>query len=350
MRNSIIIAAAAAALLAAAPARADGGPTTFGRGIHGDGSPVPRPEVEPLLPTDPDPFPDVRLRLPRLRWQPGPGADLVDQVTLTRLPPGSLAVRYEGLQGYVVRRVRKELKSHWTRSLRDRWEGAVLDDDEYEAALTRMNEALSDAVVEGRWWERSWWHSLPPEKGGAPLTPYLQVVGQRVDVVRIGPWSLTNDLRARFDDVTIIGLDATRAVVRRPGRPFDLARSHARLDRVARASDDPEEEELEPPPLAPDEETDDALLPEPGIRLTFFPPEPEQAVGGGAWKFRLRPGIRFTLSNVEQAFVREVSLRLALTVATRKGRPPWLGVEAVLRYLPEDDVFQAGVEVAILSW
>jgi hypothetical protein len=150
--------------------------------------------------------------------------------------------------------------------------------------------------------------------------------------------------------VTIVGLDAPRAVVRRPDRPFDLARTHARLDRISRVGDDPAEEELEPPPLAPDEEVDDSLLPEPGIRLTLFPPEPGNQVGGSAWKFRLRPSIRFTMSKMETAFVREVSLRVTLTVATRKGRAPWLGVEAVVRYIPDDQVFQAGIEVALLSW
>jgi len=64
----------------------------------------------------------------------------------------------------------------------------------------------SDPRVNGVWWNRTWWESLPPEKGGAPAVPYVHVYGKENEL-RLGPLSITNTFKLRFDYVGFFELN-----------------------------------------------------------------------------------------------------------------------------------------------
>lgn len=305
------------------------------------------------LPDLPD-LPDLGLRLPRFSWAaPRPAGDLVDQVTLTRLPPGSLVVRYEGLQGLVVRRLQRELRVRWQRSLRDAWDAGVLDDDAYEGALEEMYDELTDVAAGGRWWTRSWRDSLPEAKGGAPARPYVHIVGQRVEVLRLGWLSLTSDGRARVDGLTVLRLDPSAGpYVRRGDGPVAvrLAREHARLARDPSGdAEDAGAGREDATDVAPPTESPSAIDAA-AVRLVFQPPSPTRWVGASEVRFRLRPTVRFGVGQVETYFVRDVALRGSVTWYAGLRRTPVASFEAVVRYETEDGTVSAGVELALLAW
>jgi hypothetical protein len=303
----------------------------------------------------------LALTLPRYSWLPARRAALVDQVTLTRLPPGSLLLRYQGFQGFVVGKLRRELRKRWLSSLRDQWEGQVLSDDAYEQALEAMYDDLALHEAGGAYWTRRWYESLPAEKGGAPEVPYVQQVGQKVDLVRIGSWSISNDMRAHLDGVTL-SLDAGQGpYVRRSDGSVAvrLAREHARLAR-ARGETDSEieagvvfDDATDPNPPSDDEGADATSG---FVRLTFTAPRPTRWLGGTEIKVKLRPTARFKLDQADTYFVRDLSLRAQFTFCdptTVEGRRfplPLACLEAVLRYQPENNELSCGVELALIAW
>jgi hypothetical protein len=305
----------------------------------------------------------LALTLPRYSWLPSRRAALVDQVTLTRLPPGSLLIRYEGFQGFVVGKLKRELRKRWSNSLRDQWEGRVLSDDDYEHALEAMYDELGLHAAGGAWWTRAWYDSLPAEKGGAPEVPYVQTIGQKVDIFRVGPWSVSNDLRAHLDGITL-SLDAGQGpYVRRSDGSVAvrLAREHARLAR-ARGETDAEieagevlDDATDPNPVN-DGEGEGADATTGFVRLTFAAPRPSPWLGGSEIKVKLRPTARFKLDQADTYFVRDMALRAQVTFCdptTVEGRRfplPLACLEAVVRYRPDSNELSCGVELALIAW
>lgn len=301
------------------------------------GDDEPRPVVErrgdiPAAPGPAEPI-DVTLRLPRLRWVSG--ADLLPLVSLTRLPPGALVIRYAGLQAVVVRRLQGRLRDRWHASLHDAWAAGVLSDERYEAALERMFDALVDHRAGGRWWERSWLDSLPASRGGAPDPPLEHVVGERV-ALRLGPLILTSDLRLQVERV---GMLAVEPDAPRPLRRLEtsrVAREHAWLRREVVDADDLVDDEVGRP------EAEVAGEPVPHVLAP--------ALLRPRWRLTLRPAVRVRISSGHGWLVRDVRLRAVLELFRGPGRLRFLEVELVLRYRPEDDEVLVGVELALVTW
>lgn len=327
-------------------------PLDRGDRIQGDGRVIPAPpradDFSRPGELEPPPFDaniELRLELPAYRWLPRPvhRADFLHQVSLTRLPPGSLMVRYEGIEGYVVRKAQSRLKSLWRDSIKDAWEGGVLDDHRYEAELDEMYNTLGDFRAGGRWWERSWLDSLTPERGGAPAQPFIHYVGRRLDVLRVGPMRFTNDLKARIDRVTVLSFDPDGGQIYRDFDLRRLAREHARLQR---SGDDLEDREDELPALTG--EQPDGGLAEPMVRIVLEPPDP--GLLPGYWRLRFRPSAGVNLFGEPSELVEEVSMRVALELFLGEERLKFMEIEALLSYDFQDNDAALGIEVALLTW
>jgi hypothetical protein len=320
--------------------------------IEGDGRLIPAPpradDFTRPLDDDPPAFDadiEVRLELPAYRWLPRRvhRADFMHQVSLTRLPPGSLVVRYEGIEGYLVRKTQSRMKSLWRESIKDAWEAGILDDQRYDSAIEHMYESLSDFRAGGRWWERSWLDSLTPERGGAPATPFVQKIGERIDVFSLGPVRFTNDFKARVDRVTILSFDPDGGQIHRDFDLRRLAREHARLQR---AGDDLDERDDELPALTG--EPPDGGLAEPMVRIALEPPEP--GILPGYWRLRFRPSAGLDLLGDPSEIVEELSMRVALELFLGESRVKFLEVEALASYEFEDNSASIGIEFSLLTW
>ena len=148
-----------------------------------------------------DPF---SLNLPLSYYSPEP-YDWVGAVTMTELPPGSLYTTFDGFHGVVVKHLRGQYKRFVRRALRKGWM-VLQDDEEPSTALhTRLAHIPPNPLSNGNWWERTWWESMPAEKGGAPETPYIQIIGEEI-AFEFGPLTVTNTLKFRFDYVAFFEL------------------------------------------------------------------------------------------------------------------------------------------------
>lgn len=305
----------------------------------------PKPETDDLG-SDPrrpvNPEVDVRLELPSFRWLPrvDNGSDFLHQVSLTRLPPGSLMVRYEGIEGLVVRKAYGRLKRLWRDSINDAFDAEMLDDHGLHAAYDDMYERLSDFNAGGRWWERSWLDSLTPERGGAPATPFVHQIGERIELFQLGPLSVTNDLRAHLDSFTILRVDPDGHQIYRDHDYGRLAREYAHIKR----DDDDDPEEL--PAILP--RLDARGASEPLVRIVLEPPDP--GLLPGYWRLRFRPQASFRLSGDPMSMVKEVSLRVTLELFLGADRRKFMEIDALIEYEPQDNVAVLGFEVALITW
>ncbi len=286
---------------------------------------------------------DVRLELPTFGWLPrvGNGADFLQQVSLTRLPPGSLLMRYEGIEGVIVRKLNGRLRKLWRESLRDAYDAEMIDDTTFRAASDDMYERLADFNAGGRWWERSWLDSLPPEKGGAPALPFVHRVGERLEVFSLGPLSFTNDLRAHLDSFTVLSVDPDGGQIYRDHDVGRLAREHAHLKR----DDEDDQDEL---PAIGIKRSSAHGTSEPLVRIVLEPPDP--GLMPGYWRLRFRPQAAFRLTGDPSQMVKEVSLRVTLELFLGAQRTKFMEIDALVEYEPDDRSAALGIEVALITW
>ncbi|MCO5168361.1 MAG: hypothetical protein M9894_18640 [Planctomycetes bacterium] len=327
------------------------GPRLEGVHLDGGGRVVrpPTPEVDDLgrdpdLRPSLDPRVDVRLELPSFRWLPRAthGSDFVRQVSLTHLPPGSLIVRYDGLEGFVVRKVQARMRKLWRDSIRDAYDAEAIDWDRYDRAFEVMHESFADHRAGGRWWERSWLDSLTPERGGAPANPFVQTIGQEIQVARLGPLSLSNELRVSLDRLSFLRIDPDGGQIYRDHDVRRLAREHAHLRRDD--ADDPEDL----PAIAVGKRTIIEGTQEPLVRITLEPPDP--GLLPGYWRLRLRPMAAFRVNGDPAEMLKEVSLRVTMELFIGEQRRHFMNVEAVARFQPADQEMALGIELSLLTW
>lgn len=311
------------------------------------------PEAESLVPAESFERPTLRsvcLELPPLSTlcEQEPGC-LVPQVTLRELPPGSLHIEYEGFQSFLVRKLQSRYRSLWKDQLELLYDETNMTDAEYRRAREEMNLAFADLKV-GRWWERSWLESLPPEKGGAPELPWVHEVGQEIDVVKIGAFRFTNELKIRIDGTTILALDPDPGLVFREreeiAEPRRVARDHARL---VRASRDPQYDGRRPTTRDGAVGRIPTLSPMLGIELV---PARRILIEGFTWRVKLRPQISARVPSDYRAagFVRQLSLRCSIDMFMGKKNAEVLGLDFSCSYSPEDREVVARADLALIRW
>jgi hypothetical protein len=349
----------AALLLAIVPARAQEvtafNPPLPADSIDGQGRVINpsgvEPEVEDVVPdTTPDRSSfdfdalDVRLELPTYRCVPRDArrGDFLQEVALTRLPVGSLIVSYEGIEGYIVKKVQSRLRNQWRTSLRDAYEEGAISTDRYISRLQHMGEVLGDFRAGGRWWERSWLDSLTPERGGAPARPYEHTIGERLDVIKLGPIAFTNDLRARVDRLTILSFDPDGGQIYRDLEVSQLAREDARLERADTG------DEL---PLLGVPDSKPAGTEEPAVRLTLDPPTADMLPSW--WKLRFRPGavVGFSRGFDPTGVFREVSMEVSLELFLgANAQTKFMEIQGNASFDPRDNEAVVWFQVQLTTW
>ncbi len=328
--------------------------------VRGDGTVVPPPvearRIEPTRTSDgdrPSLFEAIHLRLPSWRSLGG-SRDFLAQVSFEYTPtiPGSVVIEYEGLQGYVVHEIENRLSRQWSKDVRalDRWDGP------YGPTLRERFQAMHDLRKDherGRWWDRTWWQSAPASKGGAPDDPFVQQIGQRVEILALGPLSFTNDLRAQVADIALFQLDPG-FVYRDLDREEPVkARDYARLDRSGGLLEDDE---------ARDDEVPGRVQPRPGrpslvigsdseaLAFTFTPRVDGRILDGYRWRLRLKPRGRLALAGMQPAGGVSLKAVMQLEMGTGRARTRVAEIEMQVDYDPFEGEFEAELEFALLTW
>ena len=97
------------------PTATDAAPTR----VDGDGRIVPSPAQDDVVDASFDLHDFVKLTLPRLGSLEEPfGETLARQVSMYDPAPGSLVIRYRGLQGFVVKRLRRRFRKEWRKQFK----------------------------------------------------------------------------------------------------------------------------------------------------------------------------------------------------------------------------------------
>lgn len=222
-----------------------------------------------------------------------PFVSWADSVTMTKLPPGSLRVRYDGprklifkqVQNQVRRAVRKYESPSEPRHRLDKWQIPNPD----------------------QWWSRSWMHSLPESKGGAPETTYTHTVGSESSW-SLGPLTITNTLKFSLDYIAAFKLNT------------DPTSPQGNPQRSALAVD----------VYGPDD--------------TYI-----EASSNLAFKFKIKPNIRIGLLRNGDwfSFLRNISIRMELDVIAWGQRI--LRIEGEIRYKRRRGV-RIKLSIALVRW
>ena len=109
----------------------------------------------------------VLLSLLILSPAPARADDFIDHVTFNApQPPGSVIIRYGGLRGFFVDEAESQLTNLWVDGMKLTLPYTPIWDE--QDPFTTLGNFVNDNRRGGRWWERAWYFSQSPEKGGAP--------------------------------------------------------------------------------------------------------------------------------------------------------------------------------------
>lgn len=120
--------------------------------------------------------------MPEISW--------ADSVMMTKLPAGSLIVRYDGPQKVIIKHARSQVR-RYARRYRKYSEGAQ-----------PIIDVWNDKSTLNAWWTRSWMASMPSSKGGAPDRPYVHTIGKEL-TWRLGPLTISNMLKVKVDYLAV---------------------------------------------------------------------------------------------------------------------------------------------------
>ncbi|MDC3379181.1 hypothetical protein OAX78_02755 [Planctomycetota bacterium] len=300
------------------------------------------PEFRRTLPT----HRSVVLDLPSHRWASSfKRTSVVPQITAHEvMPPGSVHVRYQGLARYVVRHAQRRFRKEWRAQINERFDETNMTDREYRAEMRKVDLAFADHATGGRWWQRTWWDSLSETQGGAPSTPHVVTIGTQTEILRIGSFSISNDLRGRLDAVALLG-HGEGPTVRDVPNERARASDHAHLARSGGDTDEPVQA-LDPPHDMAVVVGSDARSGYPGLTVqSRLGPDNSAA----PWvRFKVRPSVRVKVSGLD--VLTQARVRMDLEVFWGADREQVLDVECDLRYDLQSEELRATVQVALVSW
>jgi len=225
------------------------------------------------------------LDMPEMPW--------ADSVMMTRLPPGSLFIKFDGPQKLIVKHARSQVR-RYARKYR-----------KYSVGASPQIDVWNKNVDLNAWWTRSWMDSLPSGKGGAPDRPYVHTIGSEI-TWRLGPLTVSNMLRLKIDYIAVFKFNPD------PG------------DKSA---------DSDPPPVSLD------VRPTRGTTI------------GTRFRVKVRPTIRVGMPKSDGwlSVIRSISIRAEIDIVV-------FGIhfvrgEVVLKYEPADDhELSLNVGLAVVNW
>ena len=231
-------------------------------------------------------------------------SDWLASVTMRDLPEGSLHYRFRGFHRFALRHARSQYRRFVRRAARNGWYVRPEDQDASPLFDNNYERNYVPGFNNGAWWQRAWYDSLPPEKGGAPATPFIQTIGDDT-AWSWGPLTVTNSFNVRFDYIAFF--------------------------------------ELNPNPV----ETQGSS-PEKRATLDIRPAAPT-SVTATSFKFDIKPRVRVGMprdGNLE-SLLRELSARASMEVRHRG--VPIVQAEIEASWSPQDGP-SVTFEVALVNW
>ena len=113
--------------------------------------------------------------------------------------PGSISIDYTGVRKVIIRETIDFLSSEWTDRTSFLFNEGEITYEEYRSSLTHLYRTVTESKLNGKYWERDWWHSLPPDKGGAKHLRHY-VVGRTGDFIDLGIAHLNQDFKFKLKE------------------------------------------------------------------------------------------------------------------------------------------------------
>jgi hypothetical protein len=193
--------------------------------------------------------------------------------------PGAYRLELVGLQKMLLNQVQRKIQHQAEDDLRRQWNLSNMPYSEFSARMSGINSSYNPY---GEWWERSWMHSLPPEKGGAPRRPVVERVGWDIEITRHTPF--VGWFKQQFDRLGDIWISADHE--------FDEERGTGVQRNDGRVDNNPED-------------IGKLKIQEANIGIE----RPWRWFESGFYHFRFKPTMKFA-SDTRTGFVDEVALRV----------------------------------------
>lgn len=113
-----------------------------------------------------------------------PDYNIMDHITWNKWSnvPGAIQLEFIGIHGDIFSQINKRIKQQAQDDLRIQYNLSNMSDSNFR---TRMEATNVSHNFYGEWGDRSWIHSLPPEKGGAPKDPIIYSYGWELNTEAI---------------------------------------------------------------------------------------------------------------------------------------------------------------------
>lgn len=125
--------------------------------------------------------------------------DFIENVTFDIAPPpGSMIIKYDGLQGLIVDEIRRQLYNQWTSQLNQWWINDQLTLHEFLEHSFYIAAASAEQDRIGNWWDRKWFESL-----GQMTPPSIYVVGRKDDIADFGFAQITSKGKLKLTEYKV---------------------------------------------------------------------------------------------------------------------------------------------------
>jgi len=104
-------------------------------------------------------------------------------------PSYRITIEYVGLQRAVYKQLERLANRYYKQQLRIYWDQSYLHPLDLNHRIQQYHIERLDTG--GHWWDRRWYDSLPPEKGGE--ISIVHQIGSKVELIRVGPLSFNNE-------------------------------------------------------------------------------------------------------------------------------------------------------------
>lgn len=238
--------------------------------------------------------PIKRRSLTSINYQYVEADNILSHITLRHYPAGSLKVEYVGLHDWILSDVSKRIRIQARDDLRRAFNLSNMSDSEFRYRMDVVNGDLPNPY--GEWWDRHWYESLLPEKGGAPKEMTIVKEGLDISIPEsISPYWW---LKRRIEDLGDIWIDSKREFDEE-GKIRNINRSIITIEEAhkGRGVDLNELTDTEP-------------------EIGILKKEETAWFRGSYYHLRFRPSIKFKPDDPNN-FVSEISLRAKIELFAR---------------------------------
>lgn len=136
-------------------------------------------------------------------------------VNAQELSPGSYTVKYGGIYKAMTSETHRFFESQWKGQEEEAYLSGEISFGTYARRQRRIDSFLEDWKYGPPWWTRSWWQSLPPNKGGAPLNHSIRICyGRTYKIIDTPLFSFSNSLSFKWKHLeATVDFDAKRPII-----------------------------------------------------------------------------------------------------------------------------------------